>query len=214
MAGALAYVHSLGIIHADLGLHNLLLSEKGDVVLCDFAGSGIDDTRNRVAHGTRYSDPVHRYDATSQRHDVFALGTVMYELARGELLFEGLEDGEICGRLERREFPDLSDLPMPLRDVIMKCWMAPGYTARDALNELGAPLRSYLNSRETLTLIQRSDPCDGLGLRLSHRLWPCWRWPCGGYGRRHGRRGHGYRKVSVPRWGRVGSRLVLNEYGF
>ena len=41
-------------------------------------------------------------------------------------------------------------------------------TAKDALNELGAPLCSCLNSREMLTLIQRLDPRDGLGLRLSH----------------------------------------------
>lgn len=62
-AGALAHIHSLGIIHADLGLHNLLLSREGNVVFCDFAGSGIDGTRNRVAHGTRYADPLRRYDA-------------------------------------------------------------------------------------------------------------------------------------------------------
>ena len=62
----------------------------------------------------------------------------MYELARGELLLGGLEDGEISGRLERREFPDLSDLPTPLGNVIMKCWTAPQYTAADALKELGA----------------------------------------------------------------------------
>ena len=62
----------------------------------------------------------------------------MYELARGELLFEGLEDGAISGRLKRREFPDLSDLPTPLGNVIMKCWTAQQYTAADALKELGA----------------------------------------------------------------------------
>lgn len=139
VAAALARLHSLNIIHADLGLHNLLLSEKGDAILCDFAGSGIDDTPPRVAHGTRYSDPARKHDATTQRDDVFALGSVMHELARGGLLFEGLDDGEVCGRLERREFPVLSGLPAPLGDVVLKCWAAPGYTARDALDELGAP---------------------------------------------------------------------------
>ena len=74
VASALAHVHSLGITHADLGLHNLLLSREGNVVLCDFAGSSIDDIRNRIAHGTRYADPLRWYDAISQRDDVFALG--------------------------------------------------------------------------------------------------------------------------------------------
>ena len=56
---------------------------------------------------------MYRRDDTSQRHDAFALGTLMYELARGWRLFEGLDDSEIGDRLQRREFPDLSDLPVP-----------------------------------------------------------------------------------------------------
>ncbi|PGH14723.1 hypothetical protein AJ79_02889 [Helicocarpus griseus UAMH5409] len=39
---AVAYIHSHDIVHADLGLHNFLLSDDGSIVLCDFAGSSID----------------------------------------------------------------------------------------------------------------------------------------------------------------------------
>lgn len=93
----------------------------------------------------RYADPCRRREEVTQQHDVFAMGSVMYEqLVRGELLFEGLGDAEIYDRLEKKQLPDISDLPMPLRDVIEKCWMDPEYTAQDALRDLGT---FFLSSR-------------------------------------------------------------------
>ena len=73
----------------------------------------------------------------TQRDDVFALGTILYELARGGVLFDGLPDEEIIERLRDRRFPDLSGIPSPLRGVIVKCWTGTDYTARDASRELG-----------------------------------------------------------------------------
>ncbi|SPO04503.1 related to vesicular transport-associated repeat protein Tb-291 [Cephalotrichum gorgonifer] len=136
-ASAVAHIHSLGIVHGDLSIHNFIIDSNGDILLCDFAGAGIDGGRSYVAHGTRYADPLRRHEEViTQRDDVFALGMVLYELARGNLLFEGLTDDEIYHRLERRQFPDLSIIPMPLRGVIEKCWTVPEYTALHALREL------------------------------------------------------------------------------
>lgn len=39
---ALALIHSHGCVRCDLDLHSLLLTDSGDVVLCDFAGSRIE----------------------------------------------------------------------------------------------------------------------------------------------------------------------------
>lgn len=122
-------------MHGDLGLHNLLLTDMGDLVLCDFAGYGIDGRPPYIAYGMRYTDLCRRQEDLMQQHDVFAMGTLMYELARGELLFEGLED--IYERLEKKLFPDTSGLPAPLKHVIEKCQTDPDYTAQDALRDLG-----------------------------------------------------------------------------
>ncbi|KAI2084643.1 hypothetical protein LOZ36_004654 [Ophidiomyces ophidiicola] len=134
---ALAYVHSCHIVHGDLGLHNLLLRDDGEIVLCDFAGSGLDGKGSYVAHATRYSDPLCLKEYPDEQNDVFALGTLLYELDQGRLLFDGLSDGEIDARLRKRQFPDLSMISLPLRSVIEKCWTLPGYQASDALRELG-----------------------------------------------------------------------------
>lgn len=134
---ALAYLHSLRIVHADFGLHNFLLRDDGGIVLCDFAGSGIDGGRCSVGHGVRYRDPLSPREYPTEQEDVFALGTVLYELDRGELLFKGMSHEEIYMRLRNRQCPNLLTVSLPLRGVIEKCWTVPGYKASDALKELG-----------------------------------------------------------------------------
>lgn len=106
-------------------------------MLCDFAGSDLDGGRCCVAHGVGYANPLSTREYPTEQEDVFALGTVLYELDRGELLFEGMSRQEIYMRLRDRQFPDLSMVSLPLRGVIAKCWTVPGYKASDALKELG-----------------------------------------------------------------------------
>jgi serine/threonine protein kinase len=134
---ALAYIHSLRIVHADFGLHNFLLRDDGGIVLCDFAGSGLNGKPCYVAHGVRYANPLSNREYPTEEEDVFALGTVLYELDRGELLSDGMDREEIYMRLRDRQFPDLSMVSLPLRGVIEKCWTVPKYKASDALKELG-----------------------------------------------------------------------------
>lgn len=72
-----------------------------------------------------------------KQEDVFALGTVLYKLDRGERLFEDMSRREIYLRLRDKQLPDLSMVSLSLRVVIEKCWTLPGYRASDALTELG-----------------------------------------------------------------------------
>lgn len=137
---AVAYIHSRGVVHSDLGLHNYLLRDDGGIVLCDFAGSSLDGGRSYVAYGVRYANPLFTEEYPNEQEDIFALGTVLYELNQGERLFEGMSREEIYVRLRDRRFPDLSMVSLPLRGVIEKCWTVPGYKASDALKELGKSL--------------------------------------------------------------------------
>ncbi|KAL9125799.1 MAG: hypothetical protein Q9217_005054 [Psora testacea] len=134
-------VHPKGVVHGDLGLHNFLLHDDGRIVLCDFAGSGLDGSLPNISAGVRYTNPLFDSDYPLEQDDVFALGTVLYELHHGERLFNGKSDQEIRQCLRKKHFPDLSMVSPPLRQVIEKRWKIPHYKASDALNELG-PLPS------------------------------------------------------------------------
>ncbi|KIV89099.1 hypothetical protein PV10_08703 [Exophiala mesophila] len=134
---AVAYIHSKGVVHGDLGLHNFLLHDDGRLVLCDFAGSGLDGSPPNVSAGVRYLNPLFDTDYPSESDDIFALGTVLYELHRGERLFNERSDQEISRYLRNKQFPDLSLVPSPLREVIEKCWTVTGYKASEAWIELG-----------------------------------------------------------------------------
>ncbi|KAK2743942.1 hypothetical protein FQN55_006991 [Onygenales sp. PD_40] len=130
---AVAYIHSHDIVHADLGLHNVLLSDDGSIVLCDFAGSSIDGCNSQVAPGIRYANPLFTWGYPNKKDDIFSLGTVLYELVRGERPFRGLSDEEVVQRFKEKWFPDLDDVSMLVRGVIERCWTKDGYTASEAL---------------------------------------------------------------------------------
>ncbi len=135
---AVDYIHSRGVVHGDIGLHNFLVHNDGRLILCDFAGSGMEGITPTIGAGVRYADPQHSGNPHSMTEDdIFALGTVLYELDAGKRLFESQSSRDIYRHLRDREFPDLSMAPLPLRDVIKKCWNLPGYKASDALAELG-----------------------------------------------------------------------------
>jgi serine/threonine protein kinase len=135
---AVDYIHSRGVVHGDIGLHNFLLHDDGRLILCDFAGSGMEGLPATIGAGVRYANPHYSENPHSTAEDdIFALGTVLYELDCGKRLFEGQSSRDIYRHLRDLEFPDLSMAPLPLRDIIKKCWSLPGYKASDALTELG-----------------------------------------------------------------------------
>ncbi len=99
LCDALAYAHTVGIIHGDLKPSNILLTPAGEPVLLDFNLARDDDLSLDVRGGTLpYMAPEQitqllldekqdtpNCDGTSE---VFSLGVVLYELLSGELPFE------------------------------------------------------------------------------------------------------------------------------
>lgn len=135
------YIHSKNVIHNDIGSHNFLIQDDGSLALADFGGSVIDDSPASVSYSTRYARPVPITDEsnTAEIDDLFALGTVSYEIAIGQPLFADKSNREVRKLLHQRDFPDLDVLemiPPKVKKTIQKCWANAYSNAEEVLCDL------------------------------------------------------------------------------
>jgi len=132
LLSALRYAHERGIVHRDVKPENIVLAERGAVLL-DFgiaravAESGTDRlTRSGFAVGTSsYMSPeqIEGADDLDHRSDIYSLGCLLFECLAGQPPFTAShEDVVLRMHLDPNQKPDLSqsrdDLPPGLADVV------------------------------------------------------------------------------------------------
>ncbi|OAA67598.1 serine/threonine protein kinase [Cordyceps fumosorosea ARSEF 2679] len=89
VAEAIHWVHSQGIIHRDLKCANVLITEVGDVQLCDFGVAGVIETKfdkRTTFIGTPHWMAPELFDEQASygtEVDIWAFGSMMYEIASG-----------------------------------------------------------------------------------------------------------------------------------
>lgn len=118
---ALIYLHSRGIIHMDVKLHNILYSETEDrLVLADFSSALIDGSPEIYYLSTdKYRPPELKEDILSGLIDVYMFGTMLKKYTTN------LPD-----------FPDLSNLPDSKLVRLIPRMVESDYTKRITLEEL------------------------------------------------------------------------------
>src|SRR5438094_1426372 len=92
IADALAYCHAHGVVHRDLKPENVILAAAGRPVLIDFGSVLLDGARRLTFSGLSGELGTPEYMAPEQvqgkrgdaRTDVYALGTLLYELLTGQ----------------------------------------------------------------------------------------------------------------------------------
>jgi len=133
VAEALAYAHSLGVLHLDLKPANILLDENGGPHVADFGlARRLDSTLaldNEEVSGTpAYMAPeqaLARVQKITPCTDIWGLGAILYELVTGELPFRG-QDAQATLKLViesgvRRPRSLVPDLPLDLEAIILTC---------------------------------------------------------------------------------------------
>lgn len=114
---AFDFIHSKGVLQADVSARNFLVNDDLSIVLCDFSGSAIGDKESSVAHETRYSRTL---GDVSLEAEIFAIGSLIYEISTEEAPYKDLKDEVVQGLFEERTFPDTSYVV--LGDIVMRCW--------------------------------------------------------------------------------------------
>ena len=167
---ALAEAHAIGIVHRDLKPANLFLTARADGSPCikvlDFgisklttplgsgsgsgSGSDMSMTRTQAVMGSPlYMSPEQMASArdVDQRSDIWAVGTVLYELVTARVPFEAETMPQLCAQILQNEPPPprsiRPDLPEGIEQIIWRCLRKDRNQRYANVAELAADLASF-----------------------------------------------------------------------
>ena len=168
VSDALDYAHrkkdphgvDLSIVHRDISPQNALVSYDGEVKLIDFgiakAASKASQTQAGILKGKfAYMSPEQiRGAPLDGRSDIFALGTVLYELLTGERLFSGESDFQTLENVRNLKILPPSTfndrIPRELEPVVLKALSRDLDQRYRHASEFGADLLRFLLMQETV----------------------------------------------------------------
>ncbi|KAL2755467.1 hypothetical protein ACRALDRAFT_2041830 [Sodiomyces alcalophilus JCM 7366] len=118
VAEALRFIHDAGVIHGDLTSANVFLDGNLNARVADFAGSSLDGSPLLIESPACYQCPE---STTSVKGDMFAFGSLVYEIMTGREPYQGLDGVEIRLLFASKTFPDTTHLG-GLGHIVEKCW--------------------------------------------------------------------------------------------
>jgi WD40 repeat protein len=139
IARGLAAAHDRGIVHRDLKPENVIVSPEGRVKVLDFGlalhfgpapSLSADVTRTRTGAGivlgtVGYMSPEQvRADQVDFRSDIFALGSILYEMLSGRRAFARETAAETMTAILREDPLELQggdEIPPALRGIVQHC---------------------------------------------------------------------------------------------
>ncbi len=165
LASALDYAHrkrdfenrELGLVHRDVSPQNVLISEDGDIRLCDFgiakAASKASHTRAGALKGKlQYMSPEQAWGKSlDHRSDLFSLGLVLFEMLTGQKVFSGDSELSILEQVRNPEVDPPSkfnpEVPPDVDAIVLKALEADRehryQSARDFQQDLEKVLRDH-----------------------------------------------------------------------
>jgi eukaryotic-like serine/threonine-protein kinase len=168
-----AEAHGLGIVHRDLKPSNLFVTHAAEgrlfVKVLDFGiskvtragapASAMDMTKSATSMGSPfYMSPEQMQSArdVDGRTDIWALGTILYELVTGRVPFGGATPIEVALKIAAQQPPPLRvlrhDAPPGIEVIVLKCLEKDAARRFRNIAELAAALGEFAPARSRVSL--------------------------------------------------------------
>ncbi|HEU4521796.1 MAG TPA: protein kinase, partial [Thermoanaerobaculia bacterium] len=156
VAEGLARAHSNGIVHRDLKPDNIMISRDGYAKIVDFGVAKLTERIGPRAAHTGITTPTSRVGTTAymapeqvegravdHRADVFAFGTVLYELITGRNPFASPQYADTLHNIVHLD-PPLEAVPPELRRIVRRCFRKDPEERYQSMKDAALDLREAL----------------------------------------------------------------------
>ena len=170
VAEGLARAHAHGIVHRDLKPDNIMISRDGYAKIVDFGVAKLTERLGPRAAHTGNSTPTSRIGTTAymspeqvegsfvdHRSDVFAFGTVLYELLAGRNPFASPQYADTLHNIVHLD-PPLECMPANLKRIVRRCFRKDPEERYQSMKDAALDLREALVDLEPPRLTRIRQP--------------------------------------------------------